>query len=109
MKMESYIMELINTQLHCKQQCEISEIIRKRDFMPGSISEKQFRLLIELSPIYSEKVVSALRDYLVLGHSRKLVCEKHNVSNGYLSISLGRLFHINQVVSQLVIHYFNEK
>ena len=71
----------------------------------GSVSEDQFWLLIELSPIHSEKVINALRDHLVYGKSRKSVCEHHNVNAGYFSTSLNRINYINQVVALLLPYY----
>ncbi|EOY9084418.1 PapB/FocB family fimbrial expression transcriptional regulator [Escherichia coli] len=43
--------------------------------IPGRVTEDFFWLLIELSPLRSEKVIRALRDFLVLGYTRKEVCE----------------------------------
>ncbi|HBN7300464.1 TPA: transcriptional regulator, partial [Escherichia coli] len=45
------------------------------------------------------------RDYLVAGHPRKTVCERHNVSNGYLSTSLKKLYYTNSVVIRLMQIY----
>ncbi len=63
------------------------------------IPEKQFGILIELSSIKSEKMIDALRDHLVGGESRKIVCERYNVNQGYLSICLARLLRIYHLVS----------
>lgn len=87
-----------------EKKCTASRMERYM-LVAGAISEEHFWLLVELSPIHSEKVQMALRDYLVSGYSRKIVCEKHGVSNGYLSTSLGRLFRIGQIVSHLVPFY----
>ena len=35
--------------------------------IPGKVDERRFWLLIELSPFRSEKIVRALRDFLVYG------------------------------------------
>lgn len=74
----------------------------------ASLSEEQFWMLIDISPLHSEKVICALRDFLVFGYSRKEVCEKNNVSLSYFSIALGRLSHVNHVVSSLVSYYDNK-
>lgn len=79
--------------------------IKNRMLIPGFVSESVFDLLIELSSIHSIKVISALRDYLVLGDARKDVCERYGASISYFSIALGRLFRINQIVSQLICYY----
>ncbi|EGI6182058.1 PabB family transcriptional regulator [Salmonella enterica subsp. houtenae serovar 51:z4,z23:-] len=69
---------------------------------PGKVPENLFWALIELSPLRSEKVIRALRDFLVLGYTRKEVCEKYEVSYGYFSLSLKRIRHIDDVVFQLM-------
>ncbi|WKS81836.1 adhesin biosynthesis transcription regulatory family protein [Edwardsiella tarda] len=75
----------------------------------GALTDEWFGLLIEVSPIHSDKVIKALRDHLVDGDSRKMVCERHRVNAGYLSICMGRLFHINQVVCRLSSYYCENK
>ncbi|EPH5171905.1 F1845 fimbrial adhesin operon transcriptional regulator DaaA, partial [Escherichia coli] len=40
-----------------------------RTLSPGKMSESQFWLLAEISPVHSEKVLNALRDFLVLGYT----------------------------------------
>ncbi|MDA6078058.1 PapB/FocB family fimbrial expression transcriptional regulator [Edwardsiella anguillarum] len=44
-------------------------------------------------------------EYLILGHTRKEICERIGVSNGYLSTSLGRLSYIHHIVSCLAGYY----
>ena len=70
--------------------------------IPGKVPEDFFWALIELSPLRSEKVVRALRDFLVLGYVRKEVCEKYGVSYGYFSVALKRIRHTDDIVCQLV-------
>ncbi|HAO0314670.1 TPA: transcriptional regulator [Escherichia coli] len=69
------------------------------------IPEKQFRILIELSSIRSEKIINALRDHLVRGESRRIVCERYNANQGYLSICLARLLRVYHLVSILKNYY----
>ncbi|ELU9693581.1 PapB/FocB family fimbrial expression transcriptional regulator [Escherichia coli] len=69
---------------------------------PGKVSEGLFWSLIELSPLRSEKVIRALKDFLVLGYTRKEVCEKYEVSYSYFSLALKRIRHVDDVVCQLV-------
>ncbi|ELG93094.1 hypothetical protein A311_00196 [Escherichia coli KTE146] len=71
----------------------------------AELSEEQFWLLAEISPIHSEKVLYALRDYLVLGYERKEVCMRYDVSSSYFSIALGRVSRVNRLVSLLVSYY----
>ncbi|EAU2345825.1 transcriptional regulator [Salmonella enterica] len=82
----------------------------QNDFLiPGKMSELHFWLLIEISPIHSEKIILALKDFLVLGFSRKEVCERHKISSGYFSGALGRFQRVNVTVIQLIPFYFQEK
>ncbi len=74
---------------------------------PGNVSEEQFWLLIDISPIHSEKVIVALLDYFVAGKSRRDICEIHNINNGYLSTSIARLNQINQMAKRLAKYYSN--
>ena len=78
---------------------------KKHKLAPASLSEVQFWMLIEVAPLYSEKVICALRDFLVLGYTRREACEKHNVSLSYFSIALGRISHVNHVVLSLASYY----
>ncbi|WP_419144982.1 PapB/FocB family fimbrial expression transcriptional regulator [Escherichia coli] len=59
------------------------------------MSEMHFFLLIGISSIHSDRVILAMKDYLVGGHSRKEVCEKYQMNNGYFSTTLGRLIRLN--------------
>lgn len=71
----------------------------------GGLSGEQFYLLVELSSIHSQKVILAMRDHLVLGDSRKVVCERYGVNAGYLSVCIGRLLRVEKSVSKLVRFY----
>ncbi|EJN0634442.1 transcriptional regulator, partial [Escherichia coli] len=44
-------------------------------------------------------------DHLVNGMSRKDACKKNNVSQGYLSLSLRRIFYANELISQIMKYY----
>ncbi|MCZ6093396.1 PapB/FocB family fimbrial expression transcriptional regulator [Escherichia coli] len=63
---------------------------------------------MELSAIHSQKIINALRDYLVSGDTRKVSCERHGANISYFSIALGRLFRVSQLVSQLTPYYCEE-
>ncbi|MED9131100.1 PapB/FocB family fimbrial expression transcriptional regulator, partial [Escherichia marmotae] len=39
------------------------------------------------------------------GYTRREVCDKYNVSLSYFSIALGRISHVNHVVSSLASYY----
>ncbi|EBX0312422.1 transcriptional regulator [Salmonella enterica subsp. enterica serovar Muenchen] len=74
----------------------------------GGMADNHFWLLVEVSPLHSEKVIDALRDFLVLGYSRREACERHEVSQGYFSGALGRFLRTHQTVSRLVPFYISE-
>ncbi|EHJ2160536.1 transcriptional regulator [Salmonella enterica] len=63
----------------------------KDGFVPGEMTDTHFNLLAALTTIYSEKVILALRLYLVDGYLRKDACERYNVSPGYFSVCLNKL------------------
>ncbi|WP_280174214.1 PapB/FocB family fimbrial expression transcriptional regulator [Escherichia coli] len=69
------------------------------------MDEEHFRILIDLSPIRSEKVMLALRDYLVHGHSRKDICERYDLNNAYLSISISRITRISRLIYSAIPYY----
>ena len=79
-----------------------------RVLSPGKMSDGQFWLLAEISPVHSEKVIHALRDFLVLGYTRKEACERNDVSQGYFSGALGRIQRTHQAVSKLIPFYTSE-
>ncbi|EEZ9068035.1 transcriptional regulator [Escherichia coli] len=78
---------------------------KKTKLPSASLLEEEFWMLVEVAPLYSEKVICALRDFLVLGYTRREACEKHNVSLSYFSITLGRISHINRVMLALASYY----
>ena len=80
-----------------------------RTLSPGKMSESQFWLLAEISPVHSEKVLNALRDFLVLGYTRREACERHEVSQGYFSGALRRFQMINQAVIKLIPFYIQKE
>ncbi|HAU8119999.1 TPA: transcriptional regulator [Escherichia coli] len=58
-------------------------------------------ILAALSPVNSKKVILALRDYFVLGLTRREACENHDVAQGYFSVSLRKLLETNRLVAEL--------
>ncbi|EPO8475120.1 adhesin biosynthesis transcription regulatory family protein [Yersinia enterocolitica] len=82
--------------------------IRRGMLVSGCVDEEQFWLLIDISSMHSNKMIQALRDYLVLGVSRKEVRERYNVNDGYFSTSLNRLQHISYISAQLATYYIKE-
>ena len=85
-------------------QKNVNPFARGEQFV-GSLSGEQFDLLVELSSIHSRKVIMAMRDHLVQGDSRKVVCERYGVNAGYLSVCIRRLLRVEKGVSKLVRFY----
>lgn len=81
---------------------------KESKLMQAELSEEHFWMLAEISPFHSEKVIYALRDFLVFGYTRREVCERHGVSPSYFSVSLGRMSHVNRVVFSLIPYYSKE-
>ncbi len=77
----------------------------KTRLTPGCLSGEHFCKLISVSTIHSDKVIMALEDFCVYGHDRKSVCARHNVSQGYFSISLRKLQKLNQAVADMLPFY----
>ncbi len=72
---------------------------------PGMMPEEQFWLLVDISPIHSEKVINALLDFMVRGYDRRAACEKHGVSQGYFSGAFDRFWNAHQTVNRLIPFY----
>lgn len=62
-------------------------------------------MLLEISSINSVKVALALRDYFVFGIDRRIACEKNAVSQSYFSISLGKIYRLNELLCTLSKYY----
>lgn len=71
----------------------------------GKVDQDLFYILLEISPIHSEKVMLAMRDYLVHGHCRRDVCNRYGLNNGYFSVSISRLIRINQLIIAALPYY----
>ncbi|EGO3302136.1 transcriptional regulator [Salmonella enterica] len=71
----------------------------------GEVHPEHFRLLISLSGIQSSRVIMALESYLVHGSSRKVACEKHNLSASYMSVSLGKLQALSRTLADVAVWY----
>ncbi|HAZ3609945.1 TPA: transcriptional regulator [Escherichia coli] len=83
--------------------------LRQGALIPNEVPEEHFWLLIDVSSIHSEKVILALKDFLVAGDDRKDVCERYGVNNGYFSTSLNRLNRVSQLASKMADYYLNIK
>ncbi len=76
--------------------------------LPGKMSEHHFLLLADISPVHSEKVINALKDFLVFGYTRRESCERHDVSPGYFSGALKRFQRTHQSISQIIPFYISD-
>jgi hypothetical protein len=77
-------------------------LLSEKKLCPGDVQSDVFLLLMKISGIRSRKMSKALYANLVKGESRRVVCEKYDINNGYLSTCLAKLEHINQIVSLLI-------
>lgn len=71
----------------------------------GKVRADIFETLIFLSKINSSKVISALRDHLVNGCSRKEACINNELALGYFSISLKKINDTNNCIVGL-LHFY---
>lgn len=74
----------------------------------GFVTEEHFSLLIEMSTIRSDKIRKALSEYFVYGESRANVCDKHNVTQGYISVKIKDLQRLSKLVYELQSFYCDE-
>ncbi|EAO9945151.1 hypothetical protein R497_24725 [Salmonella enterica subsp. enterica serovar Havana] len=75
---------------------------------PGHVSNDQFSLLIDISPVRSSKVINALQEYFVNGEKRNVICEKYHVNQGYLSIKIREIQDLSRRILALY-PYFCDK
>ncbi|EBI8251242.1 TPA: hypothetical protein PRY54_003931 [Escherichia coli] len=75
--------------------------------VPGSVNKELFFLLIKISNIRSGKVIYALEDYFVQGIARKVICSRHNVNPGYLSLKIRELQSVSATVYQILPFYID--
>ncbi|ENW8698176.1 TPA: transcriptional regulator [Escherichia coli] len=71
----------------------------------GEVSPEKFHLLVELSNIYSERILLALELYLVRGLERRRACEKAGISQSCFSVKLRRMQDVSRTVIRLYSWY----
>lgn len=81
------------------------DVNKKYELRPGNMTEEHFLLLSEVSSIHSEKVISALKDFLVFGYTRKEACIRNNVAQSYFSGALERFQRMNSKLFHLMPYY----
>ena len=79
--------------------------IKQGGLVSGRVCEDQFRLLVDMSSIRSEKMVRALQEYLVQGKSRIAICEQYRLGSSHFSISLDRLQRLSYLAAMLACSY----
>lgn len=84
----------------------LSSTVPEVTLKPGEVSEFLFWLLIELSSLRSEKAIRALSDFLILGYTRREVCEKYHLSGSHFSVALRQLMRVNDL-ARLTASYYN--
>lgn len=72
---------------------------------PGQVSDEQFCMLIDISPVRSDKVINALQEYFVNGIARSVICEKYNVNPGYLSIKIREIQSLSRKIIDIYPYY----
>ncbi|ELS8093629.1 PbsX family transcriptional regulator, partial [Escherichia coli] len=60
--------------------------------VPGSMEREHLMLLVKLARVNSQRVILALEAHLVDGFSRKDACEENDLSQGYFSLVLRKVF-----------------
>lgn len=71
----------------------------------GAVSPEKFNLLIDISNIYSERIVRALELYLVKGLDRTQACEQAGISKSCFSVKLRRIQDVSRTVVRLYQWY----
>ncbi|EEJ0025510.1 transcriptional regulator [Salmonella enterica subsp. enterica] len=84
------------------RECDVTS---RFELKPGSVSESQFVLLIEISKIRSTRVRKALRDYFVDGCSIADVCMKHLLDRCYFYRKLKFFHSLNDKIVLLSAYY----
>lgn len=78
---------------------------KERVLSPGMVSNEHFRRLIDISAVRSDKVINALQEYFVNGTARNIICEKHNVSPGYLSIKIREMQFLSRRILDIYPYF----
>lgn len=78
---------------------------RERVLSPGMVSNEHFRKLIDISSVRSDKIINALHEYFVNGTARKIICEKHQVNPGYLSIKIREIQFLSRRILDIYPYF----
>ncbi|EEW5974068.1 PapB/FocB family fimbrial expression transcriptional regulator [Escherichia coli] len=69
---------------------------------PGYIEKDLFWFIIDVSPIRSKKMICALHDHLVEGHTRSEVCNRYDVNQGYLSVKIKEIHRLYEKTQSIL-------
>ena len=75
---------------------------------PGRVDKGHLDILIDISPIRSDKVIIALSEYYVNGIKRRVICEKYGVNPGYLSLKIREVQDLNYRIYKLLPFYIDK-
>ncbi|EJH8995741.1 hypothetical protein NF634_002869 [Salmonella enterica] len=78
---------------------------REKVLTPGMVSNEHFLILIDISAIRSEKVIKALQEYFVNGTPRNIICEKNQVSPGYLSLKIREMQFLSRRIMDIYPYF----
>lgn len=73
---------------------------REKLLIVGEVDPIVFLLLIKISSIRSEKVINSLYDYFVAGEPRNIACDRHGVSQGFLSLKIKALHDLSHQIKK---------
>lgn len=72
---------------------------------PGRVHPEHFRLLADVSNIYSEKILIALELFLVKGLTRQESCDRAGISPSCMSIKLRQLQSLSRAIIEMYPWY----
>ncbi|EKN3608770.1 PapB/FocB family fimbrial expression transcriptional regulator [Yersinia enterocolitica] len=75
---------------------------------PGKVDKELLAILIDISSIRSDKVITALFEYYIHGNKRKVICEKYGVNQGYLSLKIREIQDLNSRIYSLFPFYIDK-
>ena len=76
--------------------------------VPGAVSHELFSLLSDISSIHSERILMALRIFLVEGKTRQEACELSGISQSCFSTKLRQLQVLSCTVARMYSWYVSE-
>lgn len=75
---------------------------------PGYVEKDIFWLIVDISPIRSNKIINALHDHLIEGYTRNEVCNKYNVNPGYLSVKIKEIQWLHGKINNFLASQRND-